>query len=39
MDALVVIAFIFGMMGMSLGAMAYMQVNQLKKEVQELRDS
>ena len=39
MDALVIIAFIFGMMGMSLGAMAYIQVNELKKEVQELRDS
>ncbi len=39
MDALVVIAFIFGMLGMSLGAMAYIQVNELKKEVRELRDS
>lgn len=39
MDALVVIAFIFAMLGMSLGAMAYIQVNELKKEVQEIKDS
>ena len=39
MDALVVIAFVFALMGAGTGAMAYIQVNELKKEVQKLKNS
>ncbi len=38
MDTFGLLGFIFGLMGLGVGALAFTQVEQLKKEVQRLRD-
>ncbi len=37
METMAILGFIFGMSGLSFGLMAFGQVSQLKKEVQQLK--